>query len=172
MTHMALAKSRRAAQTLLAEQTTLGARTKRKANAWRPVVLIGPDRARNQRSQTLWISSAEKSQGHTRVFITYSEFQCQTLVHPNVVLSEIGLLSLMSIEGCRLQRLLEKERIVIQEILKAAERECALRVKGRQIEQLNATDVRAKPERMMALLEGGRIGKLIIVLDASLGEVG
>src|ERR1700682_2850036 len=77
----------------------------------------------------------------------------------------------MSIEGCRLQCLLEKERIVVQEILKAAELERALRIKSRQIGQLNAAHIRAKLECMTTLLEGGRIGKLIIVLDASLGEV-
>src|SRR6202521_5252281 len=65
----------------------------------------------------------------------------------------------------------EKERIVVQEILKSAERERALRVKSRQIGQLNATHIRAKLECMTTLLESGRIGKLIIVLDASLGEV-
>src|SRR5438128_11978109 len=77
----------------------------------------------------------------------------------------------MCIEGCCLQGLLEKERIVIQEILKAAEGECALRVKRRQVEQLKAADIRAKLECMTTVLERRRIGKLIIVLNASLGKV-
>jgi hypothetical protein len=97
--------------------------TKRKANGWRPVVLIGPDRARNQR-QTLWISGAEKAQGTSRTH-NVCRGSVSDAGSPNVVLSEIELLSLMSIEGCRLRGLLEKERIVIQEILKAAERERA-----------------------------------------------
>src|SRR5262249_4942731 len=114
------------------------------SGARRPVVFVALRGARHQRALNRWIGGAEESERRVGVFITHAEVDRQVARHLDIVLREIGLLYLASIEARGVQRDLQRGRLVIQEIGKVVERVRALGVKRREVKEALARDVDAE----------------------------